>query len=342
MDTIYTIMQALADIPPQFALSVTGTGILINYISKSLMSAKNRKQNKIRNFKLYKHTGNIDELQKQKNINSELIKLIFKGNNKQDYRNFINTIKIPDELKDIVNTFVQNVDKENLKSCAENLKSVKINKKNFLKDFKQYINNFISPLTTAGLYNPYTNTIDLFIPSKQVLSHEFIHMCSASGNDNCGFHIYTRFNAEMGRGLNEGYTELLNSRIFKYPITSYGKNVNLVKLLETFFDNPKDLEKAFFHSDIDTVLFQFCKYGTKEEFFDLLNNLDNLAMGSIPINDFIKYHKLQFKLYEIIKRSQDKNKIQNFENILFQNPLNNILHKSYTLTSLNMSAKKLK
>ena len=73
----------------------------------------------------------------------------------------------------------------------------------------------------------------------------------------------------------------------------------------------------------------------KKNSFNLLENLDNFATGTIPLKDFAQYHKLQFELYEIIKRSNDPIKIQNFENILFQNPLNKILKNGYRLEPLN-------
>ena len=160
----------------------------------------------------------------------------------------------------------KNIDEENLKYCAQNLKTVKIENKNIIKEIKNYLSNLDKSTINGGLYYNNTNNIDIFIDSKQILSHEFIHMCT-SNDLNCGFRLDTRFNEEIGMGLNEGYTELLNQRIFKYKHCAYSKNVGIVKLLETFFDNPKDLEDAFFHNDLDKVILQFCKYGTKEEFF---------------------------------------------------------------------------
>lgn len=144
-------------------------------------------------------------------------------------------------------------------------------------------------------------------------------MASAQ-KEKIGFKLTTRFeNAEIGRGLNEGYTELLNKRIWKYQKTSYRQNVKIVRLIETFFDDPKEMENAFFNNDIDKVFIQFLKYGTKEEFFQIMTNLDNLATTNQIIFNKIDNIKAQLKLYEIIKRSQDEKKITNFENILDEN-----------------------
>ena len=343
MDLIELYMQAFNSLPFYLTTALSG-GIFITYISKKVISSsKIRKENKLRHLKLYRSIGEIKETNKEKNNDelTKLTKLFFKINDKKDYLNIIKEIKIPEELKEIVNTFVQNIDEENLKYCAQNLKTVKIENKNIIKEIKNYLSNLDKSTINGGLYYNNTNNIDIFIDSKQILSHEFIHMCTSNGL-NCGFRLDTRFNEEIGMGLNEGYTELLNQRIFKYKHRAYSKNVGIVKLLETFFDNPKDLEDAFFHNDLDKVTLQFCKYGTKEEFFNLLEKLDNFATGPIPLKDFTQYHKLQFELYEIIKRSNDPIKIQNFENILFQNPLNKILKNGFHLEPLNQTSKRLK
>ena len=336
MEIINSIMQLWQN-SDKLALSLAGILLLQmgQTITKINLSLFKRKQNKNRNLKLYKMSTPLNARFEQDFFD------ILKYFNLKEYLEYIDNSEFPEEFKEIIKTFVKNVDQENLRLCIRNLNTIKLNKKSIIKDFKEYLNSFLSSLIVAGKYYPQENSIDIYFPSKQVLSHEFIHMCT-NNKANCGFNLDTPFNEEIGLGLNEGYTELLNQRIFKYKHCAYSKNVGIVKLLETFFDNPKDLEDAFFHNDLDKVTLQFCKYGTKEEFFNLLENLDNFAAGPIPLKDFTQYHKLQFELYEIIKRSNDPIKIQNFENILFQNPLNKILKNGFHLEPLNQTSKRLK
>ena len=336
MEIINSIMQLWQN-SDKLALSLAGILLLQmgQTITKINLSLFKRKQNKTRNLRLYKMSTPLNARFEQDFFD------ILKYFNLKEYLEYIDNSEFPEEFKEIIKTFVKNVDQENLRLCIRNLNTIKLNKKSIIKDFKDYLNSFLSSLIVAGKYYPQENSIDIYFPSKQVLSHEFIHMCT-NNKTNCGFNLDTRFNEEIGLGLNEGYTELLNQRIFKYKHCAYSKNVGIVKLLETFFDNPKDLENAFFHNDLDTVILQFCKYGTKEEFFNLLENLDNFTTGTIPLKDFTQYHKLQFELYEIIKRSNDPIKIQNFENILFQNPLNKILKNGFHLEPLNQTSKRLK
>ena len=100
---------------------------------------------------------------------------------------------------------------------------------------KYYLQNIITDSTMqAGNYNPYNNTITLFHKKKDILSHEFLHMASTRDKYRCGFHLQTRFNQEIGRGLNEGYTELLNKRIFNSKSFSYFHNVKIARLIEIF------------------------------------------------------------------------------------------------------------
>lgn len=336
MELINSIMQLWQN-SDKLALSLTAILLLQmgQTITKINLSLFKRKQNKTRNLKLYKMRTSLNARFEQDFFD------ILKYFNLKEYLEYIDNSQFPEEFKEIIKTFVKNVDQENLRLCIRNLNTIKLNKKSIIKDFKDYLNSFLSSLIVAGKYYPQENSIDIYFPSKQVLSHEFIHMCT-NNKTNCGFNLDTRFNEEIGLGLNEGYTELLNQRIFKYKHCAYSKNVGIVKLLETFFDNPKDLENAFFHNDLDKVILQFCKYGTKEEFFNLLENLDNFAAGPIPLKDFAQYHKLQFELYEIIKRSNDSVKIQNFENILFQNTLNKILKNGYRLEPITKTSKRLK
>ena len=95
------------------------------------------------------------------------------------------------------------------------------------------------------------------------------------------------------------------------------------------------MENAYFHGDIETLYRVFSQYGTKEEFFEIINNLDNLATTKIPIYNTITSIKTQLKLYTIIKRSKDITKIKQFENILDQNTLTKILRNGQTITLAN-------
>ena len=71
------------------------------------------------------------------------------------------------------------------------------------------------------------------------------------------------------------------------------------------------------------------------------NNPKYLNQGIHVISSIFTIEKGIIKVL-LIKRSNEPNKIQNFENILFQNPLNQILKNGFTLTHLTQTSKRLK
>lgn len=233
---------------------------------------------------------------------------------------------------------------ENLKTCLWNLKTVKIKRITLENDIKEFINNMLNLQRATGTYLYSDNTINLYSTRKSTLSHEFLHMASSINLLHCGFHYNTYNNQwiEIGRGINEGYTELLNHRIFGSKSLSYRHNVKIARLFETFFDDRQDMENAYFHGDIDTLYTAFCEYGTKEEFFKIMNNLDNLATTKIPIYNTITSVQTQLKLYDVIKRSKNKEKISSFETILDENPLTRLIRNGQKLVLANKKPKTVK
>lgn len=242
-----------------------------------------------------------------------------------DINQILNNLSYPQELKDIIIKFKEYIDKENLIICLQRLNGVQINYINILHDIKKYLHNFVS---NEGSYIPKDNTINIYkiFDKKSVLAHEFLHMASTEDNQNSGFCTCLE-DIWIGNGLDEGYTELLNKRIFKNKKISYSYNVEIIELLELFFDNPKDMEYAYFHNNIYIVYQTFLKYGTKEEFFKLIQTLDNLIETDIPFYQRINKTKTKIKLYKILKRSNDKNKILNAKKLLDKDPLITIIHK---------------
>ena len=336
MDVLNYILNDLNNILPNyFSLisNITVGSITIYITSNVARSLKVGKQNKIRNWNLSKQIPSLSgetykPIQYAKFDQNELKKLQI----------ILRQIKYPQELETIIKTFQEKVSPENFQTCLCNLKSVKIEHSTLENDTKNYLTNLFSLTPYAGYYASTKNLIKLkgSTVNQTVLTHEFLHMASAKDKLNIGFNCITRFNnQEIGRGLNEGYTELLNQRIFNSKSLAYFHNVKIAKLFETFFDDAKDMENAYFHGDIETLYRVFSQYGTKEEFFEIINNLDNLATTKIPIYNTITSIKTQLKLYTIIKRSKDITKIKQFENILDQNTLTKILRNGQTITLAN-------
>lgn len=290
---------------------------------------------------------NTLKLNKLRHIDAYNIIDNFLIQDKPSYQNINNLDEIlkhlsyPNELKEIIITFKNYIDPINFEICINKLNDLKINHISLIHDIKKYLKNFCE---IDGVYIPKDNIIDIYkiFDKTSVLSHEFLHMASTGTDQTSGFCTNLN-NIWIGNGLDEGYTELLNERIFHPKKLSYTYNIEIIKILELFFDNPKDMEYAYFHGNIFIVYHTFLKYGTKEEFLSLLQTLDNLIETDIPIYKKITAIKAKLNLYTILKRSQNKDKILATEQILETDPLIKLLkNKNIILANKPKYKKKVK
>ncbi len=172
-------------------------------------------------------------------------------------------------------------------------------------------------LNELGSYNHDNNTITLHCKNQDVLSHEFLHAASTL-NDK--YYTYVGFSAnndfeQFFYGFNEGYTEILNQRIFGSKYTGYIANYAICLMLETMFNNRKELEIAYFNNDLKIFIDKFLEYGTLEEMISLLNTLDEFA--TTPFNNR-EFNNALNQVYEIIKRNNELDKIKTCEEIINQ------------------------
>ncbi len=321
MDQIINIFTALSGL------------YMITYLIDSLFETpkdlKTLKFNKLRHLDAYNIIDNFATQDTQSNSNIDNIDEI------------LEKLSYPSELKEIIITFKNYIDPINFETCIGKLNNLKINYFNLIHDIKKYLQNFCE---SEGKYIPKENTINIYkvFDKKSVLTHEFLHMASTGKNQTSGF-CTNLDDIWIGNGLDEGYTELLNERIFNSKHLSYTYNIEIIKILEIFFDNPKDMEYAYFHNNIFIIYQTFLKYGTKEEFFSLLQVLDNLVETDIPIYKKVTAIKTKLNLYIILKRSQNKEKILAAEKILETDPLIKLLkNKNIILANKPKYKKKIK
>lgn len=299
MDLLPNILATLSGI---YAISC-----ILDDLIETPKDLKNLKANKEKHIIAYNLIDNFSP-----NINLE-------DNDLNDLDYILNQLSYPKELTQIIQNFINYVDKENLIICLKRLNNLQINYINIMHDIKKYLQNFI---VKEGSYQANNNTINIYkiFDKKSVLTHEFLHMASTNQNQSSGFCTNLN-NIWIGNGLDEGYTELLNQRIFNVKKVSYHYNIEIIKLLELFFDNPKDMEYAYFHNDILVVYHTFLKYGTKEDFFKVIQNLDNLIETDIPIYKKITAIKTKIILYETIKKTNNQNKIKKAKSLLDKDPV---------------------
>lgn len=254
---------------------------------------------------------------------------------------FINTCKIEklkkeiDEQKiELLLPFMEKLEKyttkENLITSYKNLKTAKIEKDSF-------ISSFFNP--SEGIY--YSDENKITYNKLSAIGHEFLHMCSTyydteKEENYSGFkqgsHDYI-----IGTALNEGYTELLASRIYNKnnKVTAYSRAVKIARLFELFFENPKDMEKYYFNHDLLGFIHYMERFAPRKDITDILLKLDNTLF--IENNDLLfpityQYVDIQLKLYEWYSSNiYDKSRLQKFKDIICESKINSLLFNSKSM-----------
>ncbi len=214
------------------------------------------------------------------------------------------------------------ISEEDLNLVTERTKTLKIKRSLF----------FCS--TASGTYESQKNKIKY--STKSSLGHEFLHAISSRYDKSkkiilTGF-AQTKGLAFIGKGLNEGFTEYLNSCIFqkdkkKYN-PSYESLASICELLKIFYfdEDGVDMLKLYINNDLPSFIEHMSKYMGKERATSFVLDMDKiLAIYEIPFNIKHLYAslKLKIELYEIYKNKHQDNKeaIRYFESCLRKDPL---------------------
>lgn len=183
-------------------------------------------------------------------------------------------------------------------------------------------------LINSGVYDPKENKLTYYL--KKAIGHELIHLATSYYVEEmnlklAGFYVYdSKFG--FGFGLNEGYTELLASRIFNKNnrvTASYGL-VKICRILELFFDNPEDMRKLFFSCNLMGVIEKLKEYMPEEEIYAIIFELD-AAMYDIIARiglDSPSLRRVRAILYRrFMDKCTDENKRKEMGRLLSINPI---------------------
>lgn len=151
---------------------------------------------------------------------------------------------------------------------------------------------------TNGDYDSINRTINLYNEvSTTTIYHELFHVSSSYYDKQkeiifSGFHHHSK-KKDIGRGLNEGYTELLTNRYFGNDNDSGYKNeTHYAKLIEGLIGK-EQMQSFYLKSDLDSLISELSKYNSVESVMQFIDDLDKF----------------------IILGELKKDKIDNFENI---------------------------
>lgn len=186
--------------------------------------------------------------------------------------------KIKKTLEKFLKIMNNNFSQEDLKILFSNIKTLKISTGNFKFE------NFFSQEATTGTYSVEKNEIILDEKEyRDTIYHELLHMASSYFEDEM---IYSGFQKHgisyqmkiinIGIGIDECYTELLNRRYFvkdKDITASYKYQIFITSKLEEIIEK-KRMESLYLNADLDGLIKELEKYINKEKIIEFIYDMD--------------------------------------------------------------------
>ena len=257
---------------------------------------------KIQNIKLQKEKAQkiklalLEEFESLDLINNQTNHFKFSEKDKEKIKTLIPLIKKENiEIYNFINKLLQNTKIDNLKNLILNFPYITI----------KYHSASYDP-SISGTYNGKTKEIHIYNRDNKVsLHHELLHASSADIRFmNIGFKIVLKNGLIFGKGLNEGYTELLNNRFFNYTSTSYNYLQKLAKQIENLCANKENMIEYYFNADIFSLISELIPKISLKEIIDILVDMDMLLYNENK--SYLEYLKIKEKIRFI----QNKNKVK--------------------------------
>ena len=174
-----------------------------------------------------------------------------------------------------------------------------------------------------------TFTIDNF----DTVYHELMHLSTIDKNNDLTGFKQSYWRNFRGRGLNEGYTQLLTERYFNENIgLSYNILVFFLNILENIIGK-NNMEKYYFNVSLNLLINELEKYEEKENILNFIDDFDLLLNHDItttenPQKEQVIYFQnivdgicdfllscLQKKIENLLYCELDSNKIKELNNL---------------------------
>lgn len=222
----------------------------------------------------------------------------------------------------------ENFKNEDLINFYNNINTLKVSYSKFK------LKKFIFRTNTTGCYNIKNNliTVDENDTSKK-LFHELFHMSSSiykNGLIYSGFYQTSLKTGlpNLGIGLNEGYTELLNRRYFvgnNNVVNSYEYEVFIAGRLEHIIGKEK-MGSLYLNANLPGLIQELNKYSTEEEIMEFLS-----------ITDFILNH-LDDKKFKLFEKDMITNSLTNINKFLIKAYFKKLTYEQITTQLSNYVA----
>lgn len=224
----------------------------------------------------------------------------FKIEKEPHYKSFKNDIigKYIDEIKK------HNTEEQN-KIIDNNLKTLKVTKVPILQRC------FKKKFTSA--YNARKNKIYLDYNVIDSLPHELIHMASTKASCNEVYSGFMQFRAdgkELGRGINEGFTELLTAKYFnKKDISKYQLfETSIAKYITEIIDYER-LKDMYFKADLESLIIELNKYDSFNNIITFIKNVDIVNHKENSKKEMLDSYLTLYKWKCIKLKNQYENKV---------------------------------
>lgn len=249
---------------------------------------------------IYKQNNNSTSLKKQ----SPFLKCKFKHNNNI----------VTNRINEYIEVLLKNNTEEQNKFILKNLETLKVKNNKLIKN---------------AFYLPNKNTIYLGKDKNESLPHELLHVASTYVTKDV---TYTGFcqiakNEEIGRGINEGFTELFNKEIFKdndalsaYSLFEVDVAKEIIKLLDY-----ESVKNYYFNADLISLCRRLKNYDSSENIVDFIKKVDYVTNNINKLDTSQEMRQIYIVLYKWnairLKEQYEKNEItkKQYENELLNN-----------------------
>lgn len=254
-------------------------------------------------------------------------------------------IKDNPELEEIVQTFLNRlsiyITEEEMKFIKNNIQTLQYKKSNplILK-----LTNSIGYYSSRKHYIAASQNKKIDTETfKHIIYHELLHAVTSYNtkeNYHTGFNLTNKKNKkQIGKLLNEGYTELLTKRIFgPNDNVGYEYEVAIAELIE-FIIGTDEMKKLFFNLDLEGLINELAKYNNINKVKQFILNLDTIhylynEKGQYERETLVKlYNEVSIFLYESFQ-----NKVEqtiNIHNLEFYDFISNKFIKLFNEVARN-------
>jgi len=256
----------------------------------------------ISDFKLYLGEKNnklkLSKVPKEGTISNKIGRMKFKKSC-EDYK---------DEINHFITVLKTNFNREDLENLRKNIRSLSVYGVYFqLSDFgiRFDYGSFL------GRYDILKNEIAIDLSrdkEKSSIYHELFHMASTRrGNiaTGSGFKYYKTDKVSYGRGINEGYTDILTQRYF------YNKNYEIIYkneyiyalLLERIVGKDK-MESLYLKGNLNGLIHELEKYDSLDNIYHFIKEIDLIKRSDGTLIDLTRLQNISHFLIQTYMRKK--------------------------------------